>query len=124
MSSSDISDDVFLSVEPNAAQLFEYKGIDLNCGNNSLSQGWSVMRATRSFTSGDWLALQRCGTLWGDVTHYGCHLPTAKKFDTGFYWCESSTKARSNFLNLSVYSSEKEVLLASFCLYCQPGWFQ
>lgn len=115
--SSDNTEGTFLSVKPNTAQLFEYKELDLSCGNSSLSRGWSVMRAARTFTSGDKLSLQPCGIQWGDTTHYGCHLPTAKQFDTGFYWCESSAKVRSNFVNISVYSGEREAFLLSLCLY-------
>ncbi|XP_075891342.1 high affinity immunoglobulin gamma Fc receptor I-like isoform X2 [Nelusetta ayraudi] len=102
----DSLEDTSISVEPNTAQIFEYEKINLSCGNDSHSLGWRVMRAARTGNSGDQLSLQPCGTQWGDETNYGCRIHTSKPKHTGLYWCESPTKARSNFLNISVYDTQ------------------
>lgn len=107
--STDSLEDTSISVEPNTAQIFEYEKMALSCGNDSHSLGWRVMRAARTGNSGDQLSLQPCGTQWGNVTNSGCRIPTSKPKHTGLYWCESPTKARSNFLNISVYGEREAI---------------
>ncbi|XP_054863839.1 putative high affinity immunoglobulin gamma Fc receptor IB isoform X1 [Amphiprion ocellaris] len=93
-----------LTVSPQSSQMFEYQYLDLNCGPNSSFHGWTVHRSTELVST-----ISSCGRPWGSVTASGCILKTAKQTDSGYYWCESLTKRRSNSVNLTVH--DKEVML-------------
>lgn len=115
--SPDDSEPASLSLWPNLAQLFEYENLTLTCSHSGRSLGWKVVRASHNATSNEKMRLQRCGT-WGRPTSSGCALITIKIRDTGIYWCESPSKARSNLVNISVYSesnSKTGVCCISLC---------
>ncbi|XP_041821517.1 Fc receptor-like protein 5 isoform X2 [Chelmon rostratus] len=114
-----VSDPALLTASPNSTQLFEYDNLSLSCGDNSSAGGWKVNRATRTTTSGDKLSLQRCGAKWGTSTPFGCVLQTAKKRDSGIYWCESPAGQRSNSVNITVYDGS--VILQSPVLPVMEG---
>lgn len=116
--SPDDSDPASISLWPNWAQLFEYENLALNCSHNSRSLGWKVVRAPHNATSNGKLTLQHCGDHWGQPTSSGCALFTIKRHDTGVYWCESPSKARSNSVNISIYgesNSKSGVCCISVC---------
>ncbi|XP_051800683.1 Fc receptor-like protein 5 [Acanthochromis polyacanthus] len=95
-----------LTVTPGSSQMFEYQFVDLHCGPNSTFHGWTVYRSTALVST-----ISSCGHPWGSVTASGCILKTAKQTDSGYYWCESLTKRRSNSLNLTM--QDKAVILVS-----------
>lgn len=111
---ADGSDSANLMVFPNSSQMFEYQYLDLNCGPNSSAQGWTVYRSTKQVS-----IISSCGHPWGEVQTSGCLVKTAKHTDTGYYWCESVTKRRSNAVNLIVH--DKEVILVIPVLPVEKG---
>lgn len=106
--SPDDSDPASISLWPNLAQLFEYENLALNC-----SLGWKVVRAPHNSTSNENMMLQHCGEHWGRPISSGCALDTIKRHDTGVYWCESPSKARSNSVNISIYGESNSK--SGFC---------
>ncbi|XP_076580468.1 high affinity immunoglobulin gamma Fc receptor I-like isoform X2 [Chaetodon auriga] len=115
----DDSEPASLTASPNSSQLFEYENLSLSCGGGNISDGWKVNRATKTTASGDKLTLQHCGVKWGTPTPFGCILQTAKKPDSGIYWCESPAGRRSNSVNISVY--DEAVILQSPVLPVMAG---
>ncbi|XP_070785543.1 Fc receptor-like protein 5 [Enoplosus armatus] len=112
----DDADPASLTVSPNSSQLFEYKNLDLSCGDSSSFREWKVVRST---TSGG--KLSGCGEEWGIPTHSGCLVQTAKKPDSAIYWCESPARQRSNSVNITVYGRNKPVILQSPVLPVTEG---
>lgn len=105
--SSDSAGGVSLSATPSSSQLFEYEDVAFSCGNDSWSRGWKVIRATRTNSPGEKLRLQACGGGWGVSTAFGCLLNTAKRSDSGIYWCQSSGSQRSNAVHISIHGKAK-----------------
>lgn len=103
--SSDSPGRASLSVRPSSAQVFEYEDLAFSCGDERWSHDWKVMRATNS--SSERLRLQACGGGWGLPTAGGCLLHTAKRSDSGTYWCQSPRGQRSNAAHISVHSKAK-----------------
>ncbi|XP_035849785.1 sialoadhesin-like isoform X2 [Sander lucioperca] len=92
-----------LLASPDVSQLFEYHPLSLSCGNNSRSHGWRIIRATK--VDGKEGMLVNCSEKWGDASPSGCDIHTAKKTDSGVYWCESPARQRSNSLSISFYGT-------------------
>ncbi|XP_078101172.1 sialoadhesin-like isoform X2 [Sander vitreus] len=97
-----------LSASPDVSQLFEYHRLSLSCGTNSRSHGWRIFRATK--LDGKEGMLVNCSEKWGDASPSGCDIHTAKKTDSGVYWCESPARQRSNSLSISFYGTDKMIL--------------
>ncbi|KAM3590876.1 uncharacterized protein V6R79_018121 [Siganus canaliculatus] len=97
-----------LTIQPDSIQAFEYRKVTLSCGD------WTVVRASTETRT-----LQTCGDLWGTPTSSGCTIYTTKKSDSGVYWCESTSKRRSNSINFYVHGGP--VILQSPVLPVDQG---
>ncbi|XP_028427298.1 sialoadhesin-like isoform X2 [Perca flavescens] len=107
-----------LTASPDSSQLFEYKKLSLNCGDNSSSRGWKIFRAT-NFNAKSVGKMSSCGEDWGVPTFFGCELYAAKQDDSAVYWCESPGRQRSNSLNIGFL--DKPVILQSPVLPVMEG---
>ncbi|XP_053199668.1 low affinity immunoglobulin gamma Fc region receptor II-like [Scomber japonicus] len=104
---------VTLTVSPDSSQHFEYRSLDLSCGENSSFTGWKVRRFI------DNKKITSCGDEWGSPTSFGCQIQTAKRPDTGTYWCETDAKQLSNSVGITVHDGS--VILQSPVLPVMEG---
>ncbi|XP_062301327.1 Fc receptor-like protein 5, partial [Scomber scombrus] len=106
---------VNLTVSPDSSQHFEYRSLNLSCGENSSFTGWNVRRFI------DKKAITSCGDDWGSPTSFGCKIQTAKRPDTGIYWCETDAKQLSNSVSITVHGRNESVILQSPVLPVMEG---
>ncbi|XP_050924489.1 low affinity immunoglobulin gamma Fc region receptor III-A isoform X4 [Lates calcarifer] len=84
------SDRVFLRIEPNSQQFFDYEPISLKCEGTHSPAEWKVMRRITS-------DITECESSTGSLD-----IPAAFVSHSGEYWCENAEGERSNTVNISV----------------------
>ncbi|XP_017260711.1 low affinity immunoglobulin gamma Fc region receptor II-b-like, partial [Kryptolebias marmoratus] len=84
-----------LTVSPSRSQFFEGDSVSLSCEEDHSSAGWTLRRNTTSRQSD-------CGHGWGKPAGSSCNISYIVPRDSGVYWCESSSGAASNTINLTV----------------------
>ncbi|XP_055359112.1 carcinoembryonic antigen-related cell adhesion molecule 20-like [Betta splendens] len=107
-----------LTVSPSSSQIFERESVSLSCEDDDGSDGWRVKRNT----SRD--AAVTCGAGWGTLSGSTCDISSMVPFDSGVYWCESSSassssSSSSSSINISV--SGGSVILQSPVLPVMEG---
>ncbi|GLD68137.1 low affinity immunoglobulin gamma Fc region receptor II-b-like protein [Lates japonicus] len=88
------SDRVFLRIEPNKLQFFEYDSISLKCEGTHSPAEWKVMRRITS-------DITECESSTGSLD-----IPAAFVSHSGEYWCENAEGERSNTVNISVTGTQ------------------
>ncbi|XP_017297258.2 low affinity immunoglobulin gamma Fc region receptor II-b-like isoform X2 [Kryptolebias marmoratus] len=81
-----------LTVSPSRSQFFMRDSVSLSCEEDHSSAGWTLRRNTTTETR----------TLCNNATGPPCNLNYLMTSDSGVYWCESSSGAASNTINLTV----------------------
>ncbi|XP_034531986.1 uncharacterized protein LOC117807047 isoform X6 [Notolabrus celidotus] len=91
-----VSDSVFIRVEPNRLQFFEYEHVTFQCEGSNDSTGLKIVHQTkRNLTS--------CNTkTTTETTVLSCTVQSVYHEDSGEYWCESGGVKRSNSINITV----------------------
>ncbi|XP_047454244.1 Fc receptor-like protein 5 [Mugil cephalus] len=83
-----------LSITPHRSQFFSYETISLKCEANST--GWTVNRRTKTPTP------EKCAHGWALPAESSCLIEDSYRSDTGVYWCQYTTGACSNTINITV----------------------
>ncbi|XP_078020106.1 Fc receptor-like protein 5 isoform X2 [Epinephelus lanceolatus] len=84
-----------LSVSPNRPQIFKYETFTLSC---EMSSVWRVKAKTVRGVS-------ECGRDWGKLEASTCVIKEAYHWNSGEYWCESTSGERSPAANITVTDS-------------------
>ncbi|XP_051742841.1 Fc receptor-like protein 5 isoform X2 [Ctenopharyngodon idella] len=94
-----VSPPVSLIISPSRSQHFTFVSLSLSCENKSNSDGWTVRRYTDSG------GLEDCSSsVFGSQTESTCKIRSTALSDTGVYWCQSESGAKSHPVNISVHS--------------------
>ncbi|XP_035531122.1 uncharacterized protein LOC118338056 [Morone saxatilis] len=93
-----------LTVSPNRSQFFKYESLSLSCEENRNSSGWRVKAKTERGVS-------ECGRDWGSLRVSSCILNEAYSWNSGVYWCESTSGEKTPAANITV--TENNVILES-----------
>ncbi|XP_050922997.1 low affinity immunoglobulin gamma Fc region receptor II-c [Lates calcarifer] len=101
------SDGVFLRIEPNSQQFFDYEPISLKCEGIHSPAEWKVMRRITS-------DITECESSTGSLD-----IPAAFVSHSGEYWCENAEGERSNTVNISVTAGS--VILESLAVPVKKG---
>ncbi|XP_042371221.1 low affinity immunoglobulin gamma Fc region receptor II-like, partial [Plectropomus leopardus] len=80
---------------PNRSQFFKYESFSLSCDGGRKSSGWRVMAKTVRGVS-------ECGRDRGHVQASTCLINEAYQWNSGEYWCESTSGERSPAANIIV----------------------
>uniref|UniRef100_A0A4W6DX71 Immunoglobulin subtype domain-containing protein n=1 Tax=Lates calcarifer TaxID=8187 RepID=A0A4W6DX71_LATCA len=112
--SSLLQTEVFLRIEPNKLQFFEYDSISLKCEGIHSPAEWKVMRRITS-------DITECESSTGSL-----NIPAAFVSHSGEYWCENAEGERSNTVNISVTGTFSNCQLRQFNVlqkswFCDPG---
>ncbi|XP_037830848.1 sialoadhesin [Kryptolebias marmoratus] len=84
-----------LTVSPSRSQMFEGQSLSLSCEEDHGSAGWTLRRNTTRET-------RAVCEDWAVTAGSFCNLSGILPSDSGVYWCESSSGAASNSVNLAV----------------------
>lgn len=103
---------VSLTVSPNRSQFFKYESVSLGCDEEGPSTGWRVRAKT---VRGD----TKCGDDWGFLNASSCFIKEVYKWNSGVYWCESTSGERGMAANITV--TEAAVILESPVLPVMEG---
>ncbi|XP_026225371.1 low affinity immunoglobulin gamma Fc region receptor II-like [Anabas testudineus] len=93
-----------LTVYPNRSQFFKYESLYLSCDDNRKSSEWTVKAKTVRGVSG-------CGRDWGSLQSSSCIINEVYSWNSGVYWCESTSGETSPEANITV--TENNVILES-----------
>ncbi|KAM8748314.1 uncharacterized protein AB9X84_016043 [Acanthopagrus schlegelii] len=93
-----------LTVSPDRSQFFKYESLSLSCKDNRTSSRWTVKAKTIRGVS-------ECGRDWGFQQGSTCTINEAYSWNSGVYWCESTSGETSPAANISV--TENHVILES-----------
>ncbi|XP_030287177.1 uncharacterized protein LOC115590056 isoform X2 [Sparus aurata] len=85
-----------LKIIPHRSQLFEGESVSLRCEEDDSSDGWTVTRNTTEGTR------TQCGAGWGRKDGSFCNISYINTWDSGVYWCESTGRAASSSINITV----------------------
>ncbi|XP_055362921.1 uncharacterized protein LOC114851401 isoform X1 [Betta splendens] len=102
-----------LTVSPSSSQLFEHQFMNLSCEDDDGSAAWTVTRNTSRETRA------ACGADWGKLDAFFCTISYILPWDSGVYWCESSSGSSSSSISISV--SGGSVILQSPVLPVMEG---
>ncbi|XP_030286848.1 Fc receptor-like protein 5 isoform X4 [Sparus aurata] len=93
-----------LTVSPDRSQFFKYESLSLSCEDVREPSRWTVKAKTvRGVTE--------CGRDWGFQQGSTCTINEAYSWNSGVYWCESTSGETSPAANISV--TENHVILES-----------
>ena len=84
-----------LTVSPDRSQFFKYESLSLSCEDNRTSSRWTVKAKTIRGVS-------ECGRDWGFQQGSTCTINEAYSWNSGVYWCESTSGETSPAANISV----------------------
>ncbi|XP_073330884.1 low affinity immunoglobulin gamma Fc region receptor II-like isoform X2 [Pagrus major] len=93
-----------LAVSPDRSQFFKYESLSLSCEDDRNSSRWRVKAKTVRGVS-------ECGRDWGSVQGSTCLINEAYSWNSGVYWCESTSGETSPAANITV--TENNVILES-----------
>ncbi|KAK2899576.1 low affinity immunoglobulin gamma Fc region receptor II-like [Channa argus] len=93
-----------LTVDPDRSQFFKYESLSLNCDQNRKTSGWTVKAKTVRGVS-------ECGHDWGSLQSSSCIIHEAYQWNSGVYWCESTSGETSPAANITV--TDHSVILES-----------
>ncbi|XP_055362649.1 uncharacterized protein LOC114850352, partial [Betta splendens] len=108
-----------LTVSPSRSQFFRDESVSLSCEVDDGSGGWRLRRNTSRQTRAE------CGDEWGRSSGSTCNISYVDTWDSGVYWCESSSasssssSSSSSSINISV--SGGSVILQSPVLPVMEG---
>ncbi|CAJ1048254.1 L-amino-acid oxidase%2C partial [Xyrichtys novacula] len=88
-------DSVFLHVEPNKMQFFEYESMTFICEDHGGSTGLKVIHQTKG-------KLHSCQTTDNQTPVLTCSVKNIYHEDSGTYCCESREGEKSNIINITV----------------------
>ncbi|XP_059210482.1 uncharacterized protein LOC131989306 [Centropristis striata] len=84
-----------LTVSPDRSQFFKYESLSLSCDGDTESSAWKVKAKTVRGVS-------ECGRDWGDLKASTCIINGAFSWNTGEYWCESTSGETSPAANITI----------------------
>ncbi|XP_067380093.1 low affinity immunoglobulin gamma Fc region receptor III-A-like [Channa argus] len=85
---------VYLQVDPNRLQFFEYDSIVLSCKGLGEANGWRVRRKFKGVNT-------ICASSW-EISTGPCTIKNAFGADGGEYWCEAKRGKRSSVVNITI----------------------
>ncbi|KAF3698151.1 hypothetical protein EXN66_Car013832 [Channa argus] len=91
---------VYLQVDPNRLQFFEYDSIVLSCKGLGEATGWRVRRKFKGVNT-------ICASSW-EISTGPCTIKNAFGADGGEYWCEAKRGKRSSVVNITITALDKE----------------
>ncbi|XP_062403994.1 uncharacterized protein LOC134094480 [Sardina pilchardus] len=92
----------WLSVSPNRTEFLPSQSLSLSCKVLGNAAEWTVKRYASEELS-DCPFNSRSGT-WAEST---CNISSLDTFDSGVYWCQSTSGERSNAVNITVHIPER-----------------
>ncbi|XP_054457922.1 low affinity immunoglobulin gamma Fc region receptor II-like [Anoplopoma fimbria] len=87
-----------ITVTPNRSQFFKYESLSLSCDEDRKSPLWRVKAKTARGVS-------ECGRDWGHLRGSTCFINEAYIWNSGEYWCESTTGETTPAANISITGS-------------------
>ncbi|XP_028988447.1 uncharacterized protein LOC114844901 isoform X2 [Betta splendens] len=104
-----------LTLSSKSSQLFERDALYMKCDDDDGSDEWTVMRNTSKKN------MTRCGDDWGRSKNSFCVINNIYPFDSGVYWCESSSASSSSSSSINISVSGGSVILQSPVLPVMEG---